>query len=46
MDREQVIQKAKKDGWRVIDLRTSGMSHDVPWAHWEVIEPGRGPFLE
>jgi hypothetical protein len=45
MDREQVLQQAKDAGWRVVDLRTSGVDRDIPWAHWEVIQPGRGPIF-
>jgi len=45
MDREQVIQRAKDAGWRVIDIKANGLSIDIPWAHWEVIEPGRGPVF-
>jgi len=45
MDREQVIQKAKDAGWRVVNLRSGSIDRDIPWASWEVIQPGRGPIF-
>ncbi|MEO8612293.1 MAG: hypothetical protein ABI690_30640 [Chloroflexota bacterium] len=45
MDREQVIQEARDKGWTVRDIRAKGVDVDIPWQHWEVIEPGKGPIF-
>ncbi|MEO8613316.1 MAG: hypothetical protein ABI690_35825, partial [Chloroflexota bacterium] len=45
MDREQVIQRAKDAGWRVIDIKANGLSVDIHWKNWEVIAPGKGPVF-
>jgi hypothetical protein len=45
MDREQVIQKAKDAGWRVLDIKANGLSVDLQWKNWEVIAPGKGPVF-
>jgi hypothetical protein len=45
MNREQVIQRAKDSGWRVIDIKANGLSVDIHWKNWEVIAPGKGPVF-
>ncbi|MEO8612974.1 MAG: hypothetical protein ABI690_34090 [Chloroflexota bacterium] len=45
MDREQVIQEARDKGWTVRDIRAKGVDIDIPWQHWEVIDPNKHPVF-